>query len=88
MPSLVEFFGTGSDRKLKSRFRIGSGLKEYGIRAPLTVTIELKESVRFKMISLVDSQLEQCGNESGSSSECDNDLPLTNNSFSFFEPFF
>ena len=45
-------------------------LREIGIPA----TDELKERVRFKMISLVHSHLELCGNESGSSSECDTDL--------------
>ena len=41
----------------------------------IPVTDELKESVRFIMISLVDSQFEQWGYESGSPLECDNDLP-------------
>ena len=31
--TLVKFFGSGSDRILKSRFRIGSGSKKYGIFA-------------------------------------------------------
>ena len=39
--TLVEFFGSGSDRILKSRFWIGSGSKEYGIRAPLALHARL-----------------------------------------------